>query len=280
MNRKYVVSTLTVMILSCIMITSVFAAAWSPSLPTNSVTIEIVNLTYHEYPFSIDLSDVGSGFDVSNKSYVGWCVDAQHNSDRGVKHAFMLYSSYDVDAPLPAEEWDMINYILNNKLGTGADVQAAIWYFVNARNYYWPTSGFTPSTETETMVANALAEGEGYTPSEGDYFAVVAIPTENELLQKMVIETVVPSGVEPEPTATPNPQTTSSPEPSSEPQTTPEPNPQTTPSPDLTPEPTDTDTGPSSPSGAFPIGLAVTIAIIASSIGIGLTVYFRARKRK
>ena len=280
MNRRYAISTLTVIVLSCIMIASVFAAAWSPVLPTSSVTIEIVNLTYHEYPFSIELSDVDSGFDVSNNSYVGWCVDAQHNSDRGVKHDFMLYSSYDVDAPLPAEEWDMINYILNNKLGTGADVQAAIWYFVNARNYYWPTSGFTPSTETETMIANALDEGEGYTPSEGDYFAVVAIPTENELLQKMVIEIVVPGGGEPEPTATPSPQTTSSPEPSSEPQTTPESSPQTTSSPEPSSEPTDTDTDPSSSSGTFPIGLAVTIAIIAISIGIGLTVYFRARKRK
>ena len=280
MNRRYAISTLTVIVLSCIMIASVFAAAWSPVLPTSSVTIEIVNLTYHEYPFSIELSDVDSGFDVSNNSYVGWCVDAQHNSDRGVKHDFMLYSSYDVDAPLPAEEWDMINYILNNKLGTGADVQAAIWYFVNARNYYWPTSGFTPSIETETMIANALAEGEGYTPSEGDYFAVVAIPTENELLQKMVIEIVVPGGGEPEPTATPSPQTTSSPEPSSEPQTTPESSPQTTSSPEPSSEPTDTDTDPSSSSGTFPIGLAVTIAIIAISIGIGLTVYFRARKRK
>jgi hypothetical protein len=283
-HRKYAVSIPAILILSCIMITPVFATTWSPSLPTDSVTIEIMNLTYHEYPFSIELSNVNSGVDVANNTYEGWCVDAQHNSDRGVKHSFMLYSSYDVDAPFPAEEWDMINYILNNKLGTGADVQAAIWYFVNARNYYWPTSDYTPSTETETMVANALAEGEGYIPGEGDYFAIVAIPTDNALLQKMVIVTVVPNGAEPEPTSEPEPSTNpqQSPTSSSEPGTTPEPEPSTNPQHTPTPssEPTDSDTVPTSASGEFPLGLAVTAAIIASSVGIGLTVYFRGRRHK
>jgi hypothetical protein len=132
------------------------------------------------------------------------------------------------------------------------------------------------------MVANALAEGEGYIPGEGDYFALVAIPTDNELLQKMVLETVVPDGAEPEPTPDTTPETNpqQSPKPSSEPESTSEPTPETTPQPSLEPEPTDDDKDSISSSGEFPIGWAVTIAIVLSSIGIGLTVYFRARKRE
>jgi hypothetical protein len=262
--KRFAISLLAVLMFSCTLMTAVSATVWSPSLPTKAVTIEIVNLTPMEMPYSVQLSDVGSGFDVVAGVYASWCVDIQHLTDRGVKYSYMLYSSYDGAAPLPAEEWDMINYLLNNKLGTGADVQAAIWYFINDRDYYWPSLPFAPSNETEIMVTNALANGEGYRPSEGELFAVVGIPVDATRVQTIVIEVVVPNQVGPELTPTP----TSNPEPT--PGSEPEPETELI----LAPTPT-----PTSSVEAFPITLIVAIIVIVIVAGIGVITYFKERTR-
>lgn len=270
--KRFAISLLAVLMFSCTLMTAVSAAIWSPSLPIEAVTVEIINLTSMEMPFSTQLSNVDSGFDVINGIYTSWCIDIQHWTERGVKYSYVLYSSYDAVAPLPAEEWDRINYILNNKLGIGTDVQAAIWYFINDRDYYWSTLPFTPSNETETMVANALANGGGYRPSEGDLFAIVGIPVDETLGQKIVLEVGVPNQVGPTSTPTPNPASTPTPNPEPTPGSEPEPEPE----PDLILAPTPT---PTSSSEGFPITLIVAIIVIAVVAGIGLITYFKERTR-
>jgi len=136
MKTKLIVATICLLLLSGIAVTTVSASDW-PELPTDPVTLTVTNLTPLDFPFDIQLSDVDAGFDVSNGLYTGWCVDIENSITRGTAYSVLLYSSLTPPVSIPEQEWDMINYILNNKQGTEADVQAAIWYFINEPNGYW-----------------------------------------------------------------------------------------------------------------------------------------------
>jgi len=95
-------------------------------LPTTPVDLTIINPEGIDYPFDIQLSDVPSGFDVTNGVYVGWCVDLDNYIARDDIHSVRLYSSLSPPAEIQFNEWNMINYILNHKQGTAEDIQSAI----------------------------------------------------------------------------------------------------------------------------------------------------------
>ncbi|MBN1244237.1 hypothetical protein JXA31_01425 [Candidatus Bathyarchaeota archaeon] len=194
--KNIVISLLAFLLLSGVLFTSVSAVVWNPSLPTDPATIKITNTTTWEFPFLILLSNVDLGFDITNGMYTGWCVDLDHYITRGVEYDVILYSSLDPLAPIPAEDWSIINYILNNKQGgTGADVQDAIWYFINGGAYYnhghWPVS-----TTTEAIVADALVNGVEYEPDEGDILGIVCIPVDEPPVQIVIIELEIPGEFE------------------------------------------------------------------------------------
>jgi len=149
----------------------------------------------------IQLSNVDPGFDITNGMYTGWCADVDSTINRGVEYDVMLYSSYDTPN-IPAEEWDMIDYILNNKQGTGSDIQDAIWYFINDRAYRpsppWavPSPPWAVSATAQAIVTDALSNGAGYEPGEGDILAIVCVPV-NEFgepidVQVVIIELTIP----------------------------------------------------------------------------------------
>ena len=135
---------------------------------------------YHPGPepsyFRTELSGVPGGFDVFNGDWPGWCVDQTYFVYDGFTYNVMLYSTYD---PLLAskcprcadEDWDMVNYILNHKIDypTFDAVQQAVWFFVNGGEY--PTI-----PEAQQMVEEALANGEGFVPLEGQYGAIILDP--------------------------------------------------------------------------------------------------------
>jgi len=197
--KNTVISLLAFLLLSGVLMTTVSAEVWSPSLPTTLVTIEITNpyttpLCPSSYPFIIALSNVDSGFDVADGTYTGWCTDITHGITRGLEYDVMLYSSYDPIAPIPSEDWNRINYILNNKQGTGCEVQAAIWYFINGGAYWWIAGDpFDPSVDTEVqnMVGDAIAYGGTYEPGIGDILAIVCVP-DDETVQVVIIELTIP----------------------------------------------------------------------------------------
>jgi hypothetical protein len=202
-TKKFAISVLAILMLSGILMTTVSAVVWTPSLPTDPVTMEITNLTLWEMPFLIQLSNVDPGFDITNGMYTGWCADVNSEISRGVEYEVMLYSSYDVDPEVPDEEWDMINYILNNKQGTGSDVQDAIWYFINDRNYRplppWsvPNAPWAVSATAQAIVTDALSNGAGYEPGEGDILAIVCVPVDEfgeplSDVQIVIIELQIP----------------------------------------------------------------------------------------
>jgi hypothetical protein len=198
-TKRFVVALLAFLMVSGIAMTTVNAAVWMPNLPTDPVTLEITNMTPWTFPFVIALSDVPTGYDVSDGSYTGWCVDVTHFVERGVEYDVNLYSSYSPPSGFESIDWDIINYVLNNKdAGTGADIQDVLWYFINGGAWYTWAVPHTHTATAEAIVADAVANGAGYEPEEGDTLAIICLPVDpdgegpEERAQMMVIELLVP----------------------------------------------------------------------------------------
>ena len=187
-----------VLMLSGILITTALAA-----YPISNVTMNVVDGT--DSYFLTTLTGIPAGEDISDGDYLGWCVETKVELPRSTDYTVTLYSSLDPPASLVGEAWDMVNYILNNK-AVGADkidIQAAIWYFIKL-DPDWPTPGYyaydpygdnryggnPPSAETQAMVADALLNGDGYTPGPGDVLAVICMPTNG--VQISIVELEIP----------------------------------------------------------------------------------------
>jgi len=163
------------------------------NLPSNFVRIEVSDGT--QSYFDITLSEVPSGYDATNATYRGWCVDVRTEMVRSpATHAVFLYSSMSPPGELANEEWDLINYILNHKQGSVQDIQQAIWYFMHMDGEYNPSS-----TVAWTIINDTLENGDGFIPGPGQVAAVVCYPTilfPNQLnVQISIIEvesTVIP----------------------------------------------------------------------------------------
>ncbi|MFW9804694.1 MAG: hypothetical protein ACFFFC_18705 [Candidatus Thorarchaeota archaeon] len=142
------------------------------NLPTCPIDVRIDAYpgTSNNY-FDLELWDVGTGYDISDGVWPGWCAD----SDVFITYQDYtadVYSSYDPNLPSWAsddEQWDYINYILNHKHPSASmdDIQQAIWYFADA-GYPMPTD-----PEAAAMVNDALANGAGFHPVAGQVGAVI-----------------------------------------------------------------------------------------------------------
>lgn len=178
-ERNLAICIVILMTLSSILVSHVVATDGGLNLPSTPVTIEVSNST--ESYFSITLSNVPSGYDVTNGTYLGWCVDRTAGmAGSPAIHEVELYSSINPPGTLASEKWDMVNYILNHKQGTSDDIQQAIWYFINMLG----TSGnYTPtSTVALAIVSDTLANGTGFVPGDSQIIAVICFP--QDLLPK------------------------------------------------------------------------------------------------
>jgi len=158
------------MTLSPILINHAAANGNELNLPSTPITIEVSNGT--ESYFNTQLSNVPAGYDVTNATYHGWCVDRTVIMTRSPAiHAVRLYTSTNPPEQLATEKWDMVNYILNHKQGTPGDIQQAIWYFINMVGNYTPTS-----TIARAIVNDTLANGNGFIPGNDQTIAVICFP--------------------------------------------------------------------------------------------------------
>jgi hypothetical protein len=172
-KRNLAICVVILLMLSPILVSHVVATDDGLNLPSTLVRIEASDGT--ESYFNTTLSDVPSGYDVTNGTYLGWCVDTTAGMGRSpATHEVELYSSINPPGTLATEKWDMVNYILNHKQGTMDDIQQAIWYFINMLG----TSGnYTPTnTVAWTIVNDALANGTGFVPGYGQTIAVICFP--------------------------------------------------------------------------------------------------------
>jgi hypothetical protein len=152
------------------------------TLPDYEVSVTISPGAPDSY-FDVELAGVGDGYNISDGSWNGWCVDTEVN----ILAYFdaLVYSSYDSFLPAWAcddEQWDYINYILNHKHPDAGmwDIQWAIWYFSDVGIEIPDTLPI--ATE---MVNDALANGEGFRPGEGQWGAVLLL---HEGIQLIFIE--------------------------------------------------------------------------------------------
>lgn len=131
------------------------------NLPIYPINIKVY--TGSESYFNIEFENIGSGYDIYDGIWIGWCADSETTIETNEWYQGYIYSSYN-----PSDrygiDWPKINWIINNKKYYSADyIQNAIWHFTN---------GLDP---------NGLAiAAEAYTnfcPQVGQkYIAIVDIP--------------------------------------------------------------------------------------------------------
>ena len=153
-------------------------------LPQNSITM-VVTISYSSY-FSATLSNVPSGYDISDGSYLSWCIDLDHNIQKNYPYQTMTYSSYNTSMPgyLWHENLSLVNYILNHKQGGKDQIQNAIWYVMDFGDHGLNSDGWY-------MVNDAIANGADYVPGIGDVIAIVGDAGYN--VQYTVFEINVPT---------------------------------------------------------------------------------------
>ena len=124
----------------------------------------------------ITLGSVPPGFDVSDGTYVGWCLEDNFLDDPPDGELYPLVDSTDDPAnfPTPCENydqipWDRVNYLLNHKDGAPWDVQLALWVVAGTGHPLYPR----PMTQDAVdMVEDAETNGDGFLPGPGDVVAV------------------------------------------------------------------------------------------------------------
>lgn len=95
--------------------------------------------------------------------FEGWCID-KHNTMSPGNYEVYLTDPYDYDAD---GDWDLVNWILNHYEDYGfsiTEVQNAIWHI---------TDGWAVSGNAETLADDAIAFGEGFRPSVGQFWGIV-----------------------------------------------------------------------------------------------------------
>lgn len=169
-KRKLAVGFAILIAFSSVLISQAAATDDELNLPSSPIRIEVSDGM--ESYFSTKLSDVPSDYDVTNGTYLGWCIDARTEMPRSpATHAVILYSSNSPPGELAGERWDMVNYILNHKQGTAQDIQQSIWYFIRMDGKYVPTS-----SQAWNIINETIANGDGFVPESGQIVAVVCFP--------------------------------------------------------------------------------------------------------
>jgi hypothetical protein len=193
MMKPYIIALGFLAMLICSSLTMTVAAS-EPMvrLPTQLVTMRAVDGT--ESYFEMTLSDIRPGYDVTNGSYLGWCVQTDTSMTRRVNHTVLLYSSYDPAMPVyfQSSNWDKVNYVINHKNGSRESIQNAIWYFVC--NYSYPSN----DTQAQAMIAaaNAADNISHFIPQAGETIAILVDIINGECsIQRTFFELPLPAAV-------------------------------------------------------------------------------------
>lgn len=169
-KRELAVGFAILIAFSSVLISQAAATDDELNLPSSPIRIEVSDGM--ESYFSTKLSDVPSDYDVTNGTYLGWCIDARTEMPRSpATHAVILYSSNSPPGELAGERWDMVNYILNHKQGTAQDIQQSIWYFIRMDGKYVPTS-----SQAWLIINETIANGDGFVPESGQIVAAICFP--------------------------------------------------------------------------------------------------------
>ncbi|MBN1280948.1 MAG: PKD domain-containing protein [Candidatus Thermoplasmatota archaeon] len=166
--RNILAVTLTAFLLSPLVVISTEACNPDVNLPDN---IQIPMVAEHAQTtwFTMQLSDVPSGYDITNGYYSGWCLQRLTTMSNAT-HQVYLISSYNTSMPAAYQNnnWSKINYILNHKSTySRQSIQNAIWYF--ADHYPYPTN----DTNATALIAAANESGESFCPDASEILAIL-----------------------------------------------------------------------------------------------------------
>jgi hypothetical protein len=135
--------------------------------------------------WTVDLAGIGAElpYNVTNGTYLGWCIDEKHQIYSGRTWTVEMVSSlnpaiygYDPDwggwgyNPAVPNVFNYVNYLINTydaAHGGESSLQQAIWYFINNHDYD------DLNAAAQGMVDDALLNGGDYVPGEGELAAVV-----------------------------------------------------------------------------------------------------------
>jgi hypothetical protein len=139
-------------------------------------------------------STLSGGTDIDG-TYDGWCVDADLTADTGTTYTAIPYAT---DGPIPAglienpDNLDLVNYILNqgyvgqpagcgSEVYTYGDVQMAIWQLLDdALPVDTSSAGPLSTCGTAAILADAMANGEGFEPGAGEVLGVILVPYDDD----------------------------------------------------------------------------------------------------
>jgi hypothetical protein len=156
------------------------ASAVGLSLPAAPVRFTIFNGA--NSLVDVVFSEVPGGFRVTNGAYRGWCVDYETLIGPGPDFHATLFDSYGTNLPpvLSTSAWGRVNYLLNHRQGSVADVQNAIWVSLN--------QSFEPplSPVSLALVAEAEQFGDSFVPTNGQVTGVLIVP--QEPVQRLICE--------------------------------------------------------------------------------------------
>jgi len=170
----------------------VIASSGEPDvrLPTGLVTMRVTGGI--DSFFDMSLSDIPVGFDITNGTYQGWCVQRSALMRLHVNHSVFLYSSYDSEMPIQfqSSDWDKVNYVINHKQGGKESIQKVIWYYICHSSY--PTN----DTPAQAMIADANTNGADFVPQPGQKIAILDDMIDGIYsIQRTFLELSLPSAV-------------------------------------------------------------------------------------
>jgi hypothetical protein len=143
------------------------------NLPIYPINIKMY--TGSESYFDTELKNVGSGYDIYDGIWVGWCADSETAIETNEWYQGYIYCSYNPSNRYGID-WPKINWIINNKDSYSADyIQDAIWHFTN---------GLAPNG-----LAMAAEAHSNFCPQSGQkYITIIDVPGEQHTFIEIPVE--------------------------------------------------------------------------------------------
>jgi opacity protein-like surface antigen len=184
-------------------------AAFAAALPE---TMELVasRPAGHDWFWAFDATDTTG---VLDGELDGWCVDTSRDMASNVTYTVEVHSSLDPLAPLSTlvdtpQNLDQVNYIINQDYRSQrcesagrpyqvGDIQRAIWALVDDTNSTGGLGTWSQGCQ-DAILADAAANGVGFTPACDEELAVLMAPVDSlgTITSQVVIGEVLVSSVQ------------------------------------------------------------------------------------
>lgn len=198
------------------------AVAQTLNVPAGSVAPTANFSTNESLPAfaTVQFTNLPSGFDVNNQTYLAWCADFNQNilvyptSTPDVYNESTGFYTFEntsatLGFPTSTSNWPEVDWLLNNKTGQTCgqvnagvtDIQEAIWYLLEGSyNTDGPFTGAfdpsNPSLAAQELVSQAQMYGKNFVAQPGQTVAVLLNGVSQSgnpgVPQSLIIETKVP----------------------------------------------------------------------------------------